>query len=139
MLPPTPLWNTLPNAPAPGTVLGQRDDFADGQATLLKLPVPGKPATQTFGLVVLRDGNALRAYVNRCPHFGVVLAGRQEHLIQTSGVSLSCNVHYARFRWSDGLCESGECVGESLIPVALVVSASGQVCIALATEPTPSA
>ena len=102
---------------------------------------PGTDSTsQTpFRMLLLRKGSEVHAFVNRCPHFGVPLAARQEQLLQQPLASLTCNVHYARFRWSDGLCESGECVGESLIPVALVVSASGQVCIALATEPTPSA
>ena len=85
---------------------------------------------QPFHLLLLREGAQVRAFVNRCPHFGVPLAARQTQLISKPGTSITCNVHYARFRWSDGVCESGECVGEGLMPVPLDVSADGQLTIA---------
>lgn len=83
-----------------------------------------------FRLLLVRGGPDVHAFVNRCPHFGVPLAARQEQLLQKPGVSISCNVHYARFRWSDGLCESGDCKGESLITVPLKLHGDGRICVA---------
>ena len=82
-------------------------------------------------LLLLRSGQEVKAYVNRCAHFGVPLAARQDLLIFQAHTSLTCNVHYARYRWADGVCESGDCVGESLIPVPLQVSDSGALRIAI--------
>jgi len=75
-----------------------------------------------FRLLVLRSGDTCFGYENRCPHFGVPLAARDDQLILKPHLSVSCNTHYARFRWADGYCESGDCAGESLVQVPLVVS-----------------
>jgi nitrite reductase/ring-hydroxylating ferredoxin subunit len=130
--PPEPLhWSTLPNAPAPGTPLQcQRDALPDGQATLWELDTGGGLG-RAFKLVLLRSGMDVTAFANRCAHFGVPLATKQSQLIFTPLVSITCNVHYARYRWADGVCESGDCVGESLIPVPLQVSDSGALQIAI--------
>ncbi len=124
----TPLWNTLAHAPTPGTALGAVSDLPDGQANLMALDTGGGIA-QPFRLLMLRNGLQVRAFVNRCPHFGVPLAAKQTLLISRPGHSITCNVHYARFRWSDGVCDSGECVGEGLIPVPMDISADGQITI----------
>lgn len=134
--PNAPHWYDLPHAPAPGTVVGVRDTFADGQATLLALDTGGG-ADHPFRLLLLRSGLAVHAFVNRCAHFGVPLAARQEQLIQTPQVSITCNVHYARYRWSDGVCEWGDCEGESLIPVPLDVDADGSIRIGTAPSGRP--
>jgi len=123
-----PLWHSLAHAPALGTALGAVSDLPDGQATLLALDTGGSVA-QPFRLLLLRDGPQVRAFVNRCPHFGVPLAAKQTLLISRPGHSITCNVHYARFRWSDGVCDSGECLGEGLIPVPVDISANGQITI----------
>ena len=131
----TPIhWFELPRAPAAGTVLSSVNDLPDQQATMLALDTGGGVA-QPFHLLLLREGAQVRAFVNRCPHFGVPLAAKQTQLISKPGTSITCNVHYARFRWSDGVCEAGECVGEGLIPVPLVIAADGQLSIAAAEIP----
>ena len=128
--PAAPHWSTLPNAPAPGTALMcQRDALTDGQATLWELDTGDGPG-QPFKLLLLRNGSAVTAFANRCAHFGVPLAARQSQLIFTPLVSITCNVHYARYRWADGVCEGGECAGESLVPVPLHISENGALCIA---------
>ncbi len=122
-------WFQLPHAPAPGTAVGTVSELLDGQATLLALDTGGG-AAQPFRLLLLREGEQVRAFVNRCPHFGVPLAAKQTQLISKPGASITCNVHYARFRWSDGVCESGECLGEGLMPVPLQVSEDGKISLA---------
>ena len=62
-------WRDLPGAPRPGTVLAQRDAIADGGALLLELGEGSTP----FRIILLRSGEAVFVYVNRCAHFGVPL------------------------------------------------------------------
>lgn len=88
---------------------------------MFETSLPGQE--EPFRLLVLREGEAVRGFENRCPHFGVPLATTEAQLIVQPGVSLSCNTHYARFRWDDGVCDRGDCLGESLTP--LVVSRIG--------------
>jgi nitrite reductase/ring-hydroxylating ferredoxin subunit len=86
----------------------------------------GKP----FRVLLLRSGPNVRAFVNRCAHFGVPLAQRQDLLIFQPHTSITCNVHYARYRWNDGVCIAGDCEGESLLPIPVTVDATGRICIA---------
>lgn len=111
-------WTDLPGAPAVGTSVGNLPSFADGQATMVSLPdaPAGAPG---FKLLVLRQGDRVHAFANRCAHFGVPLAAHAEHLISTPLKSLTCNVHYARYAWATGACEAGECDGEALIAVPI--------------------
>jgi nitrite reductase/ring-hydroxylating ferredoxin subunit len=126
-----PPWHSLPNAPVPGTLLGQRDALADPSASLHALPLPeDAPNPTPFRYLLLRDGQQVHAFVNRCAHFGVPLAARQEQLIYQPRQSLTCNVHYARYDWTSGRCLSGECDEESLSPLPLVVDANGALRVA---------
>ena len=130
--PPNPApWHSLPHAPAPGTLLGQRDALQDGQVLLQQVFAAGDTAQQNpFRILLLRSGEELKAYANRCAHFGVPLAAKQAQMQFVPHVSLSCNVHYARYRWSDGVCDRGDCVGEALIPIPLHIDALGAIRIA---------
>jgi nitrite reductase/ring-hydroxylating ferredoxin subunit len=123
-------WHQLPHAPAPGTELCSLHSLTDGHATLLELDTGGGPA-KPFRLLLLRSGAQVTAFVNRCAHFGVPLAAKQAQLIFKPHTSITCNVHYARYRWADGVCESGECEGESLMPVPLEQDESGLLRIGL--------
>ena len=127
-------WHTIPGAPSPGTRLCARDDIPDGGARLLAI-VEGAVVfdtvpPRTFSVVLTREGEGLRGWVNRCAHFGVPLAQRQSQLIFASGQSISCNVHYARYHWEDGRCLSDECEGEGLIALPLQIEADGSVHVA---------
>ena len=124
--PPTPPhWTTLPHAPAPGTRLATLADLPDGQPTMLALDTGGGPG-QPFRLLLLRSGAQVTAFVNRCAHFGVPLAEKQSQLIFKPHATITCNVHYARYRWLDGVCDAGDCAGESLMPVPLEQDEQGQ-------------
>lgn len=129
-------WHEVAHAPTAGTVLGQRDVLQDGSATMLTWPVPegdgAAPSTETavFRYLLLRSGSDVKAYVNRCAHFGVPLAARQELLKFQPHVRLTCNVHYAHYRWSDGLCTAGDCEGESLLAIPLTIDTDGTIRIA---------
>ncbi len=125
-------WHEVPHAPAPGAVLGQMQALADGSATLREITsdtsTPGEPAV--FRYLLLRSGDAVRAFVNRCAHFGVPLAARQDLLKFLPHLQVTCNVHYAHYRWSDGLCTAGDCKGESLLAIPTATDANGTIRIA---------
>ena len=72
-----------------------------------------------FKLLVLRQGDQVHAFANRCAHFSVPLAAQAAQLISTPLKSLTCNVHYARYDWATGACEAGECDGEALVVVPI--------------------
>lgn len=126
-------WQDLPNAPAPGTELGHLQALADGQATMHTLNGTD-PKDKPFRVLLLRSGHQVKAYVNRCAHFGVPLAERQDLLIFQPDTSITCNVHYARYRWSDGACIAGDCEGESLLSIPVAVDEAGRICIAIAVS-----
>lgn len=106
-------WTDFPNAPAVGTPLIAFSALMDGAVTMCDVAA--------FRSLLLRSGEAVWAYVNACPHFGVPLAKKPEHLLFKPHQSLSCNVHYARFRWQDGVCEFGDCKGDRLSPIPVCV------------------
>ncbi len=111
--------------PAAGTPVCAIADLPDGGGRMFVFAAE----SGEFRLLVLRSGARCLGYENRCPHFGIPLAARNEHLILKPHESVSCNTHYARFRWEDGYCDSGDCVGESLPAVPLDVI-DGVVCFA---------
>lgn len=78
-----------------------------------------------ISLIVLRQHETVRCFLNRCPHLGSELARQDRHLYFEPGVSIECNVHYAVFRWADGVCVRGDCRGESLIGVPVTVAGDG--------------
>jgi len=124
-------WYELPHAPPVGTVLAQRDALDDGQPQMTSVFAPDDAAqARAFKLLLLRSGADVNVFVNRCAHFGVPLAERPEQLIYKPFESISCNVHYARYRWSDGVCDRGDCEGESLVRVPVECDADGMVRIA---------
>ena len=125
-------WAEVPHAPPCGTFLAHRDDVADGQAVMRAWPPEGDAPSQ-FAYLMLRSGHTIRAYVNRCAHFGVPLAQKQVHLIYQSHRRITCNVHYAHYDWNDGHCLGGECAGTGLLPVPVSMDADGNVFVAPAT------
>lgn len=128
--PPPPLnWQEIPGAPEPGTRLARLDEIPDGGAFLLTLEVSVPP----FKAILLRSGEQVFAYVNRCAHFGVPLAAKVQHLYPEPHRNFRCSVHQARYRWQDGFCESGDCAGESLLAIPVRVT-EGWIVITGATD-----
>jgi nitrite reductase/ring-hydroxylating ferredoxin subunit len=71
------------------------------------------------GIVVVRLGDDVHAYVNKCPHFGIPLEiGRG---VKTFRNHVLCVNHYAVFRFEDGYCIDGPCKGASLLPVPVAI------------------
>ena len=73
-----------------------------------------------FGLFLLRQGNAVFAYVNSCPHRGTPLDWLPDRFLDRDGRHILCATHGAVFRIADGFCLSGPCAGARLRTVATV-------------------
>ncbi|MGQ0711300.1 MAG: Rieske (2Fe-2S) protein [Rhodoferax sp.] len=126
-----PAWNTLPNAPAPGSVLGHLAALDDGAAAVHTWPDTSAQPDKPFRYLLTRSGAQVRAFVNRCAHFGVPLAQTQEHLRSIPHQRITCNVHYAHYGWNDGRCLGGECAGEGLLPIPVQVRDDGSICVSV--------
>ena len=79
-----------------------------------------------WSLVIVRRGEQLFGYDNRCPHRGTSLDWTPDKFVSADGAHLQCATHGALFRFEDGLCVAGPCLGQALHSRPLVV-ADGQV------------
>ncbi len=114
---PAPSGERLYATPA-GVVLGPIDIVAPGKARGFVLQMH---AGRFHGFVV-RHGDAVVGYVDRCPHAGVPLARALDDYLTPRGDLIACSWHSALFTIADGLCVGGPCVGARLTrwPVAVV-------------------
>ncbi|BAU74286.1 Rieske (2Fe-2S) protein [Metapseudomonas furukawaii] len=92
--------------------------IADGGALALQAEVGGRPEP----LVLVRRGDQVWAYRNRCPHFSVGLDYRPGEFSTYRGQVLMCAHHSALFRFEDGQCIEGPCEGSRLeaVPVRVL-------------------
>ncbi|MCA1939766.1 MAG: Rieske 2Fe-2S domain-containing protein [Caenispirillum bisanense] len=74
-----------------------------------------------LGVVVVKRGGRLFAYVNSCPHLNIPLNLWPDKFLSPDGQVLQCATHGARFRIEDGLCIAGPCEGRFLTSFRLVV------------------
>jgi nitrite reductase/ring-hydroxylating ferredoxin subunit len=72
------------------------------------------------GLLV-RVGDTVHAYVNRCPHAGHQLSFRPDRFLTPDKSLILCQSHGALFDKASGLCVGGPCPGESLTRVPVSV------------------
>jgi nitrite reductase/ring-hydroxylating ferredoxin subunit len=88
------------------------------------------PAPGGFtGLFAIRQGAAVRVYVNSCPHIGLPLDPAPDRFLDAKKTVIVCSAHGARFRIEDGECISGPCYGESLEAVPVRIDAEGRVIV----------
>lgn len=106
------------NAPLPaGTVFARLADLPDGATRGFDLTAEEWPLR---GFVV-RVGDAVHAYLNRCPHAGRPLNFLPDRFLSSDGEWLQCVAHGALFEKDSGLCIAGPCVDESLKRIAVVL------------------
>jgi nitrite reductase/ring-hydroxylating ferredoxin subunit len=105
-------------ATPPGVALGPLDLIADGGARNFVLQLR---AGRFHGFVV-RRGDAVHGYVDRCPHMQVPLAQELDGYLDPSGALIACSWHGALFRVEDGLCVAGPCTGQHLTPWPVAVA-----------------
>jgi nitrite reductase/ring-hydroxylating ferredoxin subunit len=93
----------------PPAALCRLDDIPDGTAIAVDASLPDGQEN----LIVLREGESARAWINVCPHAGRSLDWAPGQFL-ISGGNLICAVHGASFRTTDGFCVGGPCRGQSL-------------------------
>ena len=79
--------------------------------------VDGEPGS----LILHRDGEAVRAWLNVCPHAGRRLDWAPGKFLKSKDGLLVCAVHGASFELQGGVCVAGPCRGDALRPVAIEV------------------
>ncbi len=99
-------------ATPPGVTLGPVDLIAEGAARNFVLQLR---AGRFHGFVV-RRGDEVIGYVDRCPHMGVPLAQQLDGYLSPAGDRIVCSWHGAVFRIEDGECLGGPCPGTRLTP-----------------------
>jgi nitrite reductase/ring-hydroxylating ferredoxin subunit len=77
-------------------------------------------------LILYRDGDSVRAWLNICPHAGRRLDWAPGKFLLSKEGLLVCAAHGASFELREGACVAGPCRGESLRAVAVSV-VDGQV------------
>lgn len=97
----------------PGAALCRVEDIPDGGS--LTAAVAARP------VILLRRGEAVWGYLNRCPHFSVTLETARGTVLTYEGQVLMCAHHSALFRFEDGLCIEGPCLGAALDALPLRV------------------
>jgi len=94
----------------PGVRLAALDDIADGSARNFVLQMK---AGRFHGFIV-RKGNRVFGYRDRCPHMGLPLAHELDHYLSSGGELILCSWHGALFDIESGRCVGGPCGGAGL-------------------------
>jgi nitrite reductase/ring-hydroxylating ferredoxin subunit len=78
---------------------------------------------------VVRIGDDVHAYANRCPHAGRQLNFLANQFLTPDGGLIRCCAHGALFEKASGLCVAGPCVDEHLRRLAVRIE-NETVCLA---------
>jgi nitrite reductase/ring-hydroxylating ferredoxin subunit len=97
------------------------EQLADGALAEVEAVVDGDAES----LLVHRDGDAVRAWFNICPHAGRRLDWSPGQFLRSKDGLLVCAAHGASFELQRGECVAGPCRGESLREVAVSVRDGG--------------
>jgi nitrite reductase/ring-hydroxylating ferredoxin subunit len=105
-------------APAAGLRLCELSTLEDPGARGFVLEADGA----VFRGFVVRRGENVVGYIDRCPHIGAPLALTPTAYLTRSGDHIICASHGALFRPEDGRCVAGPCAGKTLAPWPVVLS-----------------
>ena len=106
------------NTPAIPSALIAFNAIPDGGLAEVEAVVDGNDAES---LLLHRDGDRVRAWLNICPHAGRRLDWAPGQFLKTKEGLLVCAAHGASFELDGGTCVAGPCRGEALRPVAVAV------------------
>ncbi|WP_369059748.1 Rieske (2Fe-2S) protein [Caulobacter sp. 73W] len=95
-----------------GVRLGPIELVADGKARNLVLEI----GDGRFHGFIVRRGEAVFGYVDRCPHAGLPLAQKLDDYLTPDGGLIACSWHSALFEIDSGVCVGGPCLGQKLTP-----------------------
>lgn len=97
--------------------LARRDQIPDGGFAGVEAVIDGGLES----LVLYRQGDSVRAWLNCCPHAGRRLDWAPGQFLSSREGHLVCAAHGAAFELDGGTCVSGPCRGEALRAVGLDV------------------
>lgn len=97
------------------------DDLPDGAVTGVEAVIDGDPES----LILHRDGDQVRAWLNICPHAGRRLDWAPGQFLKSKDGLLVCAAHGASFELGAGQCVAGPCRGEALRPIDVVLRDDG--------------
>jgi nitrite reductase/ring-hydroxylating ferredoxin subunit len=72
---------------------------------------------------IVRVGNDVFAYLNRCPHAGHPLNMRPDEFLTADRSLIVCRSHGAMFERTNGRCVAGPCAGQSLRSLPIRIEA----------------
>lgn len=101
-----------PARPAPGVRLCALAEIADPGGKGFRF----RAGEALFAGFVVRRGELVAGYVDRCPHASWPLAALDDRFLTRSGEHILCSGHGALFELSDGACVAGPCAGARLTP-----------------------
>lgn len=93
------------------------DTLPDGAPVAVEAAIDGIPES----LILLRAGDAVRAWLNVCPHAGRRLDWAPGRFLLSRDGHLVCAAHGASFELDGGVCVAGPCRGDALRAVAVCV------------------
>ena len=97
------------------------DALSDGGLLEIEAEIDGVAES----LILHRDGDQVRAWLNICPHAGRRLDWAPGKFLLSKDGLLVCAAHGASFELREGACVAGPCRGESLRAVAVEVMEGG--------------
>ncbi|WP_118138570.1 Rieske 2Fe-2S domain-containing protein [Oceanicella sp. SM1341] len=106
-------WKSMQGAPAPGQALIALAELEQGARVL---------TFDEFGVILLREGDTVRAFWNACPHQYLPLDWRSPGILSADGTKLMCSNHAAIFDARTGAPAEGSIpvsCGLWAIPVAV--------------------
>lgn len=107
--------------------LAKLEDVSAAKATIAQ--VPGRDMTVI--LIRDKDTDAIKAYVNNCPHQQVPLNEAYKVDVNPFTKTLKCSVHDAWFKVEDGECVEGPCQGDHLQPFPIRIDEAGNIYAAI--------
>jgi len=105
-----------PDGPGTSRPLARIAQIEDGGFLEVEAMLDGGDAES---LILHRDGDLVRAWLNVCPHAGRRLDWAPGRFLKSKAGELVCAVHGATFELHDGVCVAGPCRGDSLRAVAV--------------------
>jgi nitrite reductase/ring-hydroxylating ferredoxin subunit len=108
------------------------EDIDDGGFVAVEAVVDGEAES----IILHRQGGAIRAWLNICPHAGHRLDWAPGKFLKSGDGLLVCAAHGASFELARGECVAGPCRGEQLRAVAVELR-DGQVLMADGDDRNP--
>lgn len=110
-------WQEHPDCPSEGTRLCALNDIPDQGGR----EVCFGSGKENFKILLLRRADQVWTYLNFCPHFSLPLNYEPQTFVTFEDL-IMCAHHTAFFKFDDGKCVDGPCVGDGLIPLPSFVS-----------------